>query len=400
MAWSEKRSKGSWRVRYQKADGTLGSVNGFPTKKAADDYADSIESDQRKGTWIDPAAGKVTLEEWSVTWLDALDVAANTETQYRSLLTHHLLPRWGQTALSDITTSSVAAWAKQVRARGYADATVTTMTKLLSMMLADATDERLIPANPVRTRRGQRRRTKRTERLWATPEHVVRIADHAAGLVGPWAAALLITAGWTGARWGELCGLQRHNTHLDHARLVIDSESGALHEVNGRFSLGPPKTADSARTITLPPFLVALLRAHLATHDHPHVFVTHEGKHPMRSNFSRRVMRPAADGNENVAKPLIRTHPVKPGLTFHSLRHSHKTWMIEDNIPEIAQARRLGHTLHDEIREIYSHVGPTVGPRLLDSLEQRWIDAISNAPLQHLPSEWLNPTHRRLRPVS
>ncbi|MBK0870236.1 tyrosine-type recombinase/integrase [Saccharopolyspora sp. HNM0986] len=403
MAWSEKHGKHSWRVRYSKDDGTLGSINGFPTKTSADNYADSIESDQRKGTWIDPSAGKITLEEWSVDWLEALDVAANTESQYRCLLKNHILPRWGQVALSDITNSSVTTWAKKTRARGYAEASVSTMTKVLSMMLADAADDHLIPANPIRTRqRGKRRRAKRTERLWATPDHVVRIADQAAALVGPWAAALLITAGWTGARWGELLGLQRHNTHLDDARLVIDPDIGALHEVDGRFSLGSPKTAESARTITLPPFLVELLRSHLASHDHPHVFVTRDDEHPRRSNFSRRAMRPATDGNHHLTDPAIRTQPVKPGLTFHGLRHSHKTWLIEDNIPEIAQARRLGHTLGDEIREIYSHLGPTVEPHLIDTLQQRWTNAITDNPTHHFPPNWLTHTtaHRTLRAVN
>jgi integrase len=34
---------------------------------------------------------------------------------------------------------------------------------------------------------------------------------------------------------------------------------------------------------------------------------------------------------------------VKPGLTFHGLRHSHNTWMIDDGIMDVARARRLGH---------------------------------------------------------
>jgi integrase len=59
-------------------------------------------------------------------------------------------------------------------------------------------------------------------------------------------------------------------------------------------------------------------------------------------------MRPAADGNQPTAEQLgaltrrqlrlvaaARTEPVKPGLTFHGLRHSHKTWMIADQIPDI-----------------------------------------------------------------
>jgi hypothetical protein len=35
------------------------------------------------------------------------------------------------------------------------------------------------------------------------------------------------------------------------AAVVIDRHAGTLHEVNGRLELGPPKTAESARTITI-----------------------------------------------------------------------------------------------------------------------------------------------------
>ncbi|WP_067798247.1 hypothetical protein [Actinomadura formosensis] len=37
--------------------------------------------------------------------------------------------------------------------------------------------------------------------------------------------------------------------------------------------------------------------------------------------------------------------PLVEGLTPHGLRHSHKTWMLEDAIPEVLQAEQLGHTV-------------------------------------------------------
>ncbi|MCF6424148.1 MULTISPECIES: hypothetical protein [Amycolatopsis] len=48
-----------------------------------------------------------------------------------------------------------------------------------------------------------------TEHLWATPQQVVAIAAQAGALVGLWAGVPIITEAWTGARWGELTGLQR-----------------------------------------------------------------------------------------------------------------------------------------------------------------------------------------------
>jgi hypothetical protein len=46
--------------------------------------------------------------------------------------------------------------------------------------------------------------------------------------------------------------------------------------------------------------------------------------------------------------------------------------MIADGIPEIAQARRLGHRLDNRIVETYSHVAPEVERRLIRRLERRW----------------------------
>jgi hypothetical protein len=54
------------------------------------------------------------------------------------------------------------------------------------------------------------------------------------------------------------------------------------------------------------------------------------------------------------------------------LRHSHKTWLIAGGVPEIAQARRLGHHLDNRVVETYSHVAPEVEQRLLEDLERRW----------------------------
>ncbi|MDH6462891.1 hypothetical protein M2302_003076 [Micromonospora sp. A200] len=50
---------------------------------------------------------------------------------------------------------------------------------------------------------------------------------------------------------------------------------GALHEVDGKLFLGPPKTSDSVRRIRLPAFLVNLLATGLAEHHHPIVSSAH-----------------------------------------------------------------------------------------------------------------------------
>jgi hypothetical protein len=110
MAWVEQCGTRSWRVRYRRDDGTIGAIHGFATKTTATTHANTLEAEQREGRFIDPAAGKITLADWSTDWLAALDVAIRTEDVYRSLLRRHLIPRWGDHGLADISGIKAAAW--------------------------------------------------------------------------------------------------------------------------------------------------------------------------------------------------------------------------------------------------------------------------------------------------
>ena len=388
MAWTEQTGKHAWRVRYPTSDGHIASISGFTTQKAADDHATDIETDQRRQVWIDPTLGRVSVEDWSARWLPTLDIDLRTFGNYDGNLRNHIVPRWGSTSLAELSTLDITGWIKELGAE-YAPTTVSSIVKLMSMMLEDAVDEHIIPTNPVRRRRrrGRRAAKRQPEKIWATPEEVIRIAAQASALVSDTIGTLIITAAWTGCRWGELAGLHRDNLHLDTGRLIVDPDVGALHEYSRMRWIGPPKTTASARSISLPPFLITLLHQHLERHDNEFVFTNSRGNWLWHSDTTRRGLRPATDGNFDLASPRIRTYPIRPGLTFHGTRHSHKTWMIDDGIPEIAQALRLGHVMPDKVQETYSHVAAAVEARLLQRLQERWDKAVINTPVD-VDSTW------------
>lgn len=374
MTWVEQTGSESWRVRYADSEGRTRSVSGFVSAQQAHDCAAEMAARRRRGVWVDPSDGRMTLEVWARSWLPTLNVSERTEENYRRDLRRHVLPRWGDYPLAAITAADVNGWTGQLHAAGYAPATVSSLVKLLSRLLTDAVDARLIADNPVhrRPRRGPRVLQPMAERIWATPEQVVQVAENATALGDATMGLLIVTAGWTGMRWGEIAGLQRRNLHLDDGVLMVDRYAGGLHESGSRLWLGPPKTNASIRVVSLPPFLIALLREHLDRTDGVPVFTGPQGGWLRRSNVDRRVLRPATDGTLTIPRARVRLAPVQPGLTFHGLRHSQKTWLIADGVPEIAQARRLGHHLDDRVIETYSHVAPEVEQRLLDGLEARW----------------------------
>jgi integrase len=203
--------------------------------------------------------------------------------------------------LGDITALDVTTWLKDLRKR-YAASTVAGILTVFSMMLDDAVDQRLIPTNPVHRRRGRDHFPTRAEKVLAMPEHVLRIADQATMLGGPSAGLLVITAAWTGCRWGKLAGLQRDHVH---GAIVIDPEYGALHESTHGLWLRPPKTPASARTITLPPFLIELLRKHLATTTGSYVFTSPLGCRLRRSSPRENVGDALVDDGVRTRQPKL-----------------------------------------------------------------------------------------------
>ena len=69
--------------------------------------------------------------------------------------------------------------------------------------------------------------------------------------------------------------------------------------------------------------------------------------------------------------PLACWLPAKDGLTPHGLRHSHKTWMVEDGIPEILAEHRLGHQVPG-MRGLYAHASQQMREDLTVALQARW----------------------------
>lgn len=344
-------------------DGTVFSENGFETKSAAEARAADVESDQRRRRFADPRLAKTTIDEWIRSWAEAHGVTAMTWSTYDSHLRNHILPHWSGMAVGDIERIQVKGWVNKTLRTKLADKSAKDILVLFSQILGEAVEEGLIGSNPCAKLRINFE--ERAERPIATTDEV----DALAGRMEPDDGLLTITAAYTGMRWGELAGLQWSRTHLgENPRIVVDPEVGALHEVRGhKLKLGPPKTPASARTVHLPPFLAGELIAHRERNwESRFVFPGARGALRRRSNFRQRVWLPAKTGN-----PKLGWKPLNPELHFHDLRHTHETWLIEDDVPRVVRLARLGHKRKD-IDDNYSHVTDVMISRMLAGLQRRW----------------------------
>ncbi|KAB2343756.1 tyrosine-type recombinase/integrase [Actinomadura rudentiformis] len=382
MAWAEKR--GPWyRVRYRDADGVVRTTpDRYRTKTEALDAAEDLDTDHRRGTFIDPHDSRTPLADWAGKWRQTHQVAASTQAKYDHYLDVHIIPAFGHLPLDQIRRSAVKHWAIGLRAR-YSLATVRGIVTLMSLMLTAAVEERMITVNPIQglrmtePRSGHAPRSAIREvrkRQVPTGDQVLDIADRVKILGGEAAQVMVITAAFTGMRWGEITGLSKRNCHLDQLYLQVDPETGALHEVRGAMWLGPPKTQTAGRRIDLPPFLTELLQEVMDGHDQEQGFVTADGRWHRRSNFARRLWRPACDGDTERD-----WSPVLPGAVFHGLRHHHKTMLDELGVGDAVKFERMGHRMPG-IAGVYSHVSDQMRQDMRNRLQERWTDMTDNRP--------------------
>lgn len=388
MAYAEKRGGGRWRGRYKLPNGKYGTVSedadgvAFTTKLSAKKFAADLESDVRRQSFINPADGKITVEEWSDLWLGSIDVGPLSDRNYRQRLRTQIIPEWGAAAVRDVSAHAVAAWEKRLRkalSKNYADAVMSTFRTLMD----DAVASRLRGDNPVTTRKSRRRGKyqpkPKDEKVIATPRQALLVARNAHERWGFGGYVLVLTIAYTGMRIGEIAGLRREFLLLRDAgagrRILVERQS---QYVDGKLALIDPKYA-SQRSLILPPFLADLLEELAASHRHDHVFAAVKGGQILAAgDFYSTYWHPAVDGlaPRGVVRGAKARAGIRPVLGVadmvpHGLRHSHKVWLDEDGHPRVAVEERMGHELPG-VEGTYSHTTLPMELKIAETLQGRW----------------------------
>jgi hypothetical protein len=167
MGFAEKRDT-YWRGRYKLGPGKYGTVKDssgatvrFRTKREAEQAANDAEVKVRTGVRFE--ASTQTFGTYANEWYERLDLAASTMQNYRRRLEEHLLPAFEGRALAEISRADILAWVRAEREAGYQDSSIRSWRALLHLVLADAVEDGLIPANPAANRRGRGRRVGRAQ---------------------------------------------------------------------------------------------------------------------------------------------------------------------------------------------------------------------------------------------
>lgn len=181
---------------------------------------------------------------------------------------------------------------------------------------------------------------KREMRVWTATQ----VRKFLAVARGDRLYALYYLALHGGLRQGELLGLRWTDLDLVRGSARIQRTLDPVAR-----TLSSPKTAKSARTVSLGEDAVAVLKAHQrAGNGSPFVFSDTLGGPLRASNLRRRSFAPL------IAKAKL------PSIRFHDLRHTAATLLLELGIPAKVVSERLGHSSISITADVYQHVSGTL----------------------------------------
>jgi integrase len=355
MAHIRKKGTGQWQVRYRDPSGTERARN-YRRKADAEKFLVTVEADKLRGMWTDPRLGKITVSEWLPTWqASRVHLRPSTRVGTESLLRNHVLPYFGVRRLGSVTPTEVQGFVAHLEERGLAASTIRQAYLLVAGLFSSALESDLIARTPCRGIKLPP--SSRTEMRFLNAEQVTDVA----GAIDDQYRALVLTAAYTGCRFGELAGLRVRRLDLLRRSLTV---AETLSDVRGQVALAPPKTAAARRQVALPRFLSEELARHLAQWPpgaDGFVFSAPEGGPLRRTNFRRRTWLPAV--RASVGEPF----------RFHDLRHTHAAMLIaQGEHPKVIQLR-LGHSSIQVTLDTYGHLFEGLDEAAADRLDAAFL---------------------------
>lgn len=362
---------GRWRAEVQIGWETLPDGRRKPVRKyvyAATEKDARYERNElirRRDNGQLPAGGRMTVRIWLAHWLDVVcaerDLAPSTLDGYRRHVDRWINPVIGDLRLHDVTVDDVEKVYRRMRERGCAPSYVLGCHRTMSRAFKVAARRKKLIVNPCDLLDAPSVPDSEAEAY--TPDEARLVVQAATGRRGGarWTVALAL-----GIRQSEALGLLRDRIDLHAGTIRIDRQLARAKKGEPRH-LRRVKSRAGNRTISIPPELRPILRAHLAQASAERIalgeawagcgLVDVDGK-PVRSELAFAAVngRPidhSDDWRDWCA--LIE----KAGVRYinpHGSRHTAATLLLVQNVhPRVAQAI-LGHSSPALFNSTYSHV--------------------------------------------
>lgn len=348
---------------------------GFKTKKEAQAAASKLEQEMINGISLNTQnlTYKDVFEQWFK--IHSKTIKASTKKSIESKFKKHILPRFGQLKIREITRTYCQ---KMINEIAQTITSVNDIKIQANQVFKYALKMDIILKNPleyVTIPKQQKELVTDTDEnaceernYWRKDEikKFLTIVKQDCSLRDYVIFHLLI---YTGARKGEILALTWDN---------IDFETGSirfwktLFQTDGKHLFQTPKTKDSKRSISLDTQTLSLLKkwrisqleenmSHRLKPSEDNIVFTRSDGSPIRLAYL----------NEKL-NSLIKRHSLHP-ITIHGLRHTHASLLFEAGASIKEVQERLGHSDIQMTMNIYTHVTDTVKEQTAQKF-QRYIE--------------------------
>lgn len=358
-----RRGENSWELKFDagrddKTGRRITQYHSFRgTKKEAQYKLAELVASVGKGAYVERS--HITVFEHVGSRIDQWEalgkITPKTAERYRELLDNQMKPHIGGVALQKLKSADVERWHATLKTKGRKDGngglsarTIGHAHRLLSKALKEGMRHDLVTRNAAAMEAPPK---VDSEEVTVLDGNQVKCVVEK--LQGRAMYPRAITALFTGIRRGEMLALRWNRVDLDSAAIHVREAIEETKRQGLRFKV--PKTKNSVREISLPDIVVTALRdlrrrqleervalglGRLS--DDALVFPRLDGTPQSPRAFSKEW----ADVAQSIGLPV----------TFHALRHTHASHLIDAGIDVVKISRRLGHASPTVTLKIYAHL--------------------------------------------
>uniref|UniRef100_A0A7U4DLV7 Integrase family protein n=1 Tax=Geobacillus sp. (strain Y4.1MC1) TaxID=581103 RepID=A0A7U4DLV7_GEOS0 len=305
------------------------------------------------------------MERWfNTSYKRTVEITTAKSREY--VIRNHIMKYFQHKKINEITTFDIDSFYVDKLDNGYSGAYIRQMHNLLNQAFDQAVKWSLVKVNPVKNAKPPK--VKSEEKITWTVDEVNRFLNliKNSSMEIPYLLAI-----FTGMRRGEVLGLKWDDVDFENKKIRIKR---SLCFVSGKgLIFKEPKTKKSKRQISISQHVVNILKKHkqkqefqkekLGTQyqDNNLIVCTDDGKPLDPRNLLRQFYRLIEEANV-------------PRISFHDLRHTHATILMQQGENPKVVSERLGHSRVGITLDLYSHVS--------DDLQEQAAEKFENALLK------------------
>lgn len=357
------KKQGSWAVRvYFDENGKRKSKNkqGFKTKRAAEVYANDLES--KKYTGVNLSNNNISFYDYLDQWFNIYKVGKHTqvtESRYPIIL-KVIETYFANRPLREITKTEYQQFLNDYTNRTFekkdgkrSKTTVRKLNGYIRAMAQTALDDRLIYSDfthgaAIDGNDGKKETDKfmQVKDFSALKEVVLKELNLKA--TGKY---IILTGILTGARYSEIVGLTWDDVEFKEKKININK----TWDYKFKTGFTPTKNQSSIRMIDVTEELLTPLHQLKIEQQQYYLKIGYRDKYNLVFRNNRREI-PSNSAVNKLLRSLESRLEFSQNYTFHSLRHSHVSYLLSKGVDIFYISKRIGHKDISVTEKVYSHL--------------------------------------------